>query len=113
MASLGESEVIGAAFGAPEITTRGGAGDVLSETGDRRGVVGPTGVCPLTICPLTMPSELEDWDADRLGAVREGDDGPGEFGLGMADGGLIGGGGFGDLVLDSPDFILDRFCKHH
>jgi hypothetical protein len=26
--------------GAPEMTTSGGAGDVFSETGDRRGVVG-------------------------------------------------------------------------
>jgi hypothetical protein len=34
--SFGISELVGA----PEITTSGGAGDVLSETGDRLGVVG-------------------------------------------------------------------------
>lgn len=65
------------------MTTRGGAGDVLSETGDRRGVVG-------ALTPPSAPREA------RLGAEAlavEGDDGPGaEDGTGVLD-----AGGPGDL----------------
>jgi hypothetical protein len=40
MGSCGISALTACGFGAPEMTTKGGAGDVLSDTGDRRGVIG-------------------------------------------------------------------------
>lgn len=89
------------------MTTRGGAGDVLSETGDRRGVVGsplPEG------WPRMDPSDNgEGLGALPMGELGEGEDGPGDEDRGM------GGVGLevvdeGDLDFPSPDLVRERFC---
>lgn len=78
----------GAALGAPLITTRGGAGDVLSATGERRGVMGapPPGVGlvprllePLLLLALALPVEDDEASPDgrSMGDDAAGDEGPG------------------------------------
>jgi hypothetical protein len=74
--SGGISELTGEDWGAPEITTSGGAGDVLSETGDLRGVMGaPAPGWAERFSPATARG---DWFDRPAGEVRDGDDGPGE-----------------------------------
>lgn len=66
MGSEGISLLMGGGCGAPEITTRGGAGEVLSFMGDRRGVMG------------VPPWKAGASEACRLGELTAGDDGPGD-----------------------------------
>ena len=85
------------------MTTSGGAGDVLSVTGDRRGVMGPpptTGAVPRDDSPVFDNGEGLLRVIGELGA---GDDGPGEVELGGR--GLPVGEG---LDCFSPDFVRDR-----
>lgn len=91
MGSEGISLLIGGGCGAPEITTRGGAGEVLSFMGDRRGVMG---------APPWKAAASEAW---RLGELTAGDDGPGD----TAD--CLCAGGLGDFDF-SLDFVRERFC---
>ena len=71
--SLGISAFTGGTEGAPEMTTRGGAGDVLSAKGERRGVVGPS-LAPVL---LLVPCRKGGCEEPR-GEVRAGEEGPGE-----------------------------------
>lgn len=90
---------------APEITTRGGAGDVLSDTGDRRGVIGTPPPC----WPDVDPSDNGDGLPVRfMGELDTGDDGPGDDDEGIDTVDLLGA--LGDFDLLSPDFVLERFC---
>jgi len=100
--SAGISEFI--ELGAPEMTTRGGAGDVLSETGDRRGVMGAPPACEFN----DEPSDRGEGPPVRFkGELDMGEDGPGEEEDGMAAVSLLGA--LGDFDLPSPDFVLERF----
>lgn len=85
MGSDGISLLTGAAFGAPLITTSGGAGEVLSATGERRGVMGapPPGV---GLVPNVLPAPLFERlglkgdpspDVRSIGEAAAGDEGPG------------------------------------
>lgn len=91
MGSDGISVLMGGGWGAPEITTSGGAGEVLSFMGDRRGVMG---------APPWRPGASEAW---RLGELTEGDDGPED----AVD--CLWAGGLGDFDF-SLDFVRERFC---
>ncbi len=98
-------------WGAPEMTTSGGAGLVLSLTGDLRGVVGwPVarldGSPPF---PATLPLPLPLPKGVRAVEVT-GDDGPelapcGKGGVGLDE------VGEGDLDFVSLDFVRERFCR--
>lgn len=86
--SDGISLLRGAALGAPLMTTRGGAGDVLFSIGERRGVRGApppkVGLVPRLLAPpllliLLLFVRLEDdpsADARSIGDATAGEDGP-------------------------------------
>lgn len=64
--------------GAPEIITSGGAGDVLSETGERRGVSGaPMAEARDDDAVLAAVAE-SGWGAELVFAGDAGDEGPGD-----------------------------------
>ena len=87
MGSAGISVFIEPELGTPDMTTRGGAGDVLSDTGDRRGVVGN----PFPPCgPKLDVSERGEGDGlERVtGELGVGDEGPGDDELGTGGCGL-------------------------
>lgn len=87
-------------MGAPLITTSGGAGDVLSATGERRGVMGApppgVGLVPRLLDPLLVLALLimltEDDDPSpevrSIGDAALGEDGPGV-----------------EFEVDSPGFV--------
>jgi len=71
------------------MTTRGGAGDVLSETGDRRGVVGAL----FDWEPSDAPSDSGEGLLVRpIDELEMGEEGPGEDEVGMGGVGLFVGG---------------------
>lgn len=92
MGSEGISVLMGGAWGAPEITTSGGAGEVLSFMGERRGVMG---------APPWRAGASGAW---RLGELTEGDEGPED----TAD--CLWAGWLGDFDF-SLDFVRERFCN--
>lgn len=104
----------GAALGAPLMTTRGGAGDVLSDTGDRRGVMGAPPPAPapgVGLVPSVLPAPLfVGFNGDpplvrSIGEATAGDDGPGaEFDVVRP--GFVGA--LGDLDLESL-FVRGKF----
>ena len=86
---IGSEGISVAGFEAPEMTTRGGAGEVLSETGDRRGVVGALFAWE----PRDAPSESGEGFVVRFIEDPEmGEDGPGEEEVGIGGVGLFVGG---------------------
>lgn len=111
--SDGISLLTGAALGAPLITTSGGAGDVLSDTGDRRGVMGapPPGV---GLLPSVLPAPLFEVEfgfrgdpapVRSIGEAAAGDEGPGaEFDVERP--GFVGPEG--DLAFESLLFVRGK-----
>lgn len=106
MGSTGISLLTGAALDAPLMTTSGGAGDVLSATGERRGVMGapPPGV-GLVPRLLAFPAEPlfgfkgePSPDGLSMGEAAAGEEGPGAE-LEVVRPGLTGA--CGDLDLES------------
>lgn len=101
------------------MTTRGGAGEVFSETGDRRGVVGSPFACappaldpwPWAESELSESGEGFDVAGFRLviGELGAGDDGPGEEEEEVVMEG-VDLDPEGDLDLASPDLVRVRFC---
>jgi len=90
--------LIDAAFGAPLITTSGGAGEVLSATGDLLGPSGaPTpcageGLVPSVALALAFVWLKGDPPDRSMGDAAAGEDGPGaELELAVLSPGLVGG----------------------
>ena len=84
------------------MTTSGGAGDVLSDTGERRGVNGPP---PTVGAPRDESPERGEGLLRVTGELGAGDDGPDDDALaGLLPVGL-------GLDLLSLDLVLERFCE--
>jgi hypothetical protein len=94
--------------GAPEMTTSGGAGDVFSPTGDRRGVMGCCGASD-DGSPFPLPLGPKGGCEVRLIGDDMGEEGPAGEPAGSAGVGLDAEGE-GVLFLASLDFVLERFC---
>ena len=90
--------LIGPLLGAAEMEIIGGAGDDLSLTGDRLGVVGPA-----------WPEVKGEPVRSVAGEPIEGDDGPGEDELTGSGGCGFDVDGEGDLDFESPDLVRERF----